>query len=204
MQRHRRDLRVMLRHLRCVQQVRELRLSVSLPSKVVGHISLHLIEHNRRRWRQHMATRRQPDSPDIRAWLLCGLQQSWQKEFGEQSVANVVSAELDFVALLRLTRWRGHDSGVQEEDIQARLLGGEGTCCFLDRLQVGQIEFEELDSGIWLLLLQLLNSLQSLLLSSGGAVDFGWVVLSEHADGLATEANIAWMVSVGWWVVSFG
>ena len=79
---------------------------------------------------------------------LAGLVQQWKEEFGQQSVTHVVRAELELVAV-GCEAWRGgHDSGVEHQDVQARGFCKDRCRGFLDGVEGGEVQLEDLDAGV--------------------------------------------------------
>lgn len=60
----------------------------------------------------------------------CGLQER-EKKLDEQGVAHLVRGELDLVSVHTRRRRRGHDAGVEHQDVEAVCLGDERTGAFL-------------------------------------------------------------------------
>lgn len=129
------------------------------------------------------------DNADVGAGLLCGLEHGWQEELDEQGVADVVSSELDLVAVSGQGRRVGHDAGIAEQNVEAgglrsELLGGRG-----DRNERGEVTLDEVNLGVGDGDLDVFDGLGGGLLVAAGEVDVLWTVFGKFLDALCPKAG---------------
>lgn len=104
-----------------------------------------------------------------------------QEEFGEEEVAEVVGAELDFVAFIGETWWLRHDARVVHEDVEALIGVGEGLSGGFDGGEGAEVQFEVVDEvgGVWDYGGDAFHGGVVLGLGTGAEVDLGRVVWCE-------------------------
>lgn len=135
------------RELRREEDVSSFGLPVALESSVLGHTGRERGEDDSLRRCAAVASGTEAHDSDVGAGLFRGLEEEGEETGCEEGVADVVGAELEFVAVGREARWLGHDAGVVDQEVET---GGGGEDCgggCVDGGEVGEIEFEEGDVG---------------------------------------------------------
>lgn len=133
---------------------------------------------------------RDADDPDARcAWSLRRLLEEGQDGLDEGEVAEMVP-ELDLDAVDELVR-PGHDAGVADDDVEARLALLEGLARLLGRRELGEVEGEEdeLVVAARVLLGEALDRAARLLLAAASEVDLG-ALAPEGADRDEADAVV--------------
>lgn len=102
----------------------------------------------------------------------------------------VISAELDLIAILGQTSRNGHDARITHQDVQTR--GGEFLGGGFDGGEGGQVAFEEGDLGVGHCGLDALDQGRGGLRVPPAEVDVGGVVLCEREDRFVSDARGAW------------
>lgn len=139
------------------------------PSSVHGR--LELVELDPLRGSALVCDGREHDDADVGTGTFGGLEQEGQKELDEESVGEVVDPELQFVSIFGQSGGVGHDAGVAHQYVQT--IRGELVKGGLDRVEGGEMGFQERDVHIW-----------------GGGLDVG-------RDGFATDLVAAGGIDLG-------
>ena len=146
---HAPDLRVARREVLGEEDVGEFRVAVADPGVVVGHGALDVSEGEAALGGEQVAAGAEVDDADVGVGFFGGgAAQGGEKLGGQEGVADVVGAELDFVAVFGGAGGHGHDAGVVHEDVEAGGGGGKGVGGLLDGGEGGEVEFEEGDIGV--------------------------------------------------------
>lgn len=143
MERHRSDRRVQLRHLLREENISQLGVSVARCRMVRRHVRLCVCQRKTVAGGPRVSCR--GDVHDSHGFgRRCGgrLQHERQQELGEHGVANVVDAELRFVAVLGQRRFYHGDAGIVVEDVETRCLGFDGFGCGFGAFERGEVEFD--------------------------------------------------------------
>ncbi len=74
-----------------------------------------------------------------------GCQQGGLQELNEQEVSDMIGAKLELKAVLGLSLWTCHDASIGDEDVQLLALAQEVGSTLSDRLQVVQLQLEDID-----------------------------------------------------------
>ena len=100
-------------------------------------------------------------------------------------MAHVVCAELYLVSFLGGAVWWGHDTGIVDQDIEARFLALECRCRVGNGRERRQVEREKYDlAGIWHAVLDVGDGIAGFGFGTSGEVDARGAVGSEVCDGL--------------------
>ena len=110
---------VLLRQHAGEEDVGELGLAVSRPGVVVGHVGFAGLGHESGFGGEFVAFGGEVDDPDVGVGLCGGFFQNGKEELGEEGVADVVCAELCFVAVFCEAGGLGHYAGRALEDYNA-------------------------------------------------------------------------------------
>lgn len=103
----------------------------------------------------------------------------------------MIGAELELVAVGCET-WRVEgDAGVEEEDIEARGLRGEGGGGFLDAVKGGEVELDDCDARVWDGGFDLFDCGFGSRAGARCEPDGGWIVQGELFDGLGAKARVS-------------
>lgn len=100
--------------------------SAAVAAPCVFTFERHLVEFNALGGREVVAHAAEGDDADVCGREFGGSEERGEEEFGEQRVAHVVCAELDFVAFFGGAVGGCHYPGVVDEDVEARFAGRKG------------------------------------------------------------------------------
>lgn len=120
-----------------------------------------------------------------------GFEEGGEQELREEGVAEVVNAELGFVAFGCEGGGREGDAGVVVEDVEAGGLGQDGGGGGFGAFEGGEVEFDGGDVGGGVVGFDVGDQGLGAGWVAGAEVDAGWVVGGEFADCLCTKAGIA-------------
>ncbi|KAL9102736.1 MAG: hypothetical protein Q9187_009088, partial [Circinaria calcarea] len=101
------------------------------------------VEHNTAWERIHEASRGQVEDASIARFLRSYLK-GREEEFDEESMSDMIDAELVFVTVLGQSGFGGHDTGIADEDVESGRLGEEGLGSVLNG---GERQLIALDEG---------------------------------------------------------
>ena len=105
------DGRVLLSQHAAEEDVREFGLAVARPGVVVGHVGFASFGHESGFGGEFVAFGGEVDDADVGVGLCGGFFQGGEEELGEEGVADVVGAELGFVAVFGEAGGLGHYAG---------------------------------------------------------------------------------------------
>ena len=152
MDRDRGDGRMPLGQLAREQDVGQLALPVPRPGAVVVHVGLDGVgEEAGVARRELVAYACEVDDSDVGILVWggggAGGLEGWEEELGQEEVAHVVGAELDFIAVFCQRRGLGHDAGVVHQDVEPGVFLQKGLRGGSDGREGGEVEFEVFDDG---------------------------------------------------------
>ena len=191
MDRRQRKLRVLARHLARPQNDRQLALPVATVSPQALGVGAQGVEQHAFLGGVDVTVRREGDDAHVSVRDRSRLFEDGKQQFREESVPDVVRAELQLVAVTRQARRGGHDAGVQHEDVETGGLGRDGAGGGGDGRERGQVHGEGLDGGrVFDLLADLVRRGLRFVEGARGQPDQRRLVAGVFEDALFAQADV--------------